>query len=327
MTGPRESDWIVMQRCMLVLVDLQRGPRTKDELLRLPPGITSHEQRIAENRLKKDLKRLRGRWHCDIRYDRKTRTYALHDIGFPLVGISDDLLPAVAMLRDSFISDAPLADDVQRFLTHIVGLISQDQRQKIPTDAPLHLNVTAVDDDNIPDALLNKIQYACRHHLELEFDYYSPTHADGLPRTNHVQPIMHLFEDGHHYLQAYCLRVTGPDSDWERRQVVRYRLGRIRNIKRLPTTFTPSSHRHLYRDLIYVLSPEIARGGVSKRIPDSKVTQLPDGRARVTARSLDLFRDVRRLLRYGANCRVIGGEEAVQMMHELVDDLANLYKF
>ena len=325
MLGSRESDWVVIQRCIQILVDLQRGPQTKDDLSCLSPGATIREHRIVENRFKKDLQRLRNRWHCDIRYNRKTRTYTLHKIGFPLVGLPDDLLPVIALLRETFVEDTPMAKNVQRLLKQLIDLIPPNQQRKIPTDPPLRLNVTAVDGDDIPNAVLDKVQYACRHHYELEFDYYSPAHADGQPRINHVQPIAHLFEDEHHYLQAYCLRVIGPDSNWERRQIVRYRLGRIRNLKRLPSMFVPSSHHHLYRDLIYVLSSEIVRGGVSKRFPNSKVTILPDGRARVEARSLDLFRDVRRLLRYGANCQVIGGDEAVQITRNLVSDLADLY--
>lgn len=325
MAGSRESEWHVMRRCLAILVRLQCGSATGDELAGIHSDMSLQEIEAARRRFKGDRQRIREHLAGEIAFDRKSGLYHLEHLGLPLVDLPESVRRSLALLRDAFVEGAPMSDDVQQLLAHIVHLMPAESQRQIPSSSPVRLHITAVDDDAIPDQTLAQIQYVCRHRQEIEFDYYSPSHEDGQPRHNHVRPLEHVFEDGHHYLRGFCLRVTGPKGDWDRLSVQAYRIGRITNLKLLPQHFPPDAYRELYHDLVYVLEPKLARGGVSQRIPHSQVTYLPDGRARVDARSLDLFRDLRTLLRYGPGCRVIGGDEAVRQMREMVRKMAETY--
>lgn len=105
-----------------------------------------------------------------------------------------------------------------------------------------------------------------------------------------------------------------------------FRLGRMRNPKVLPTHFPLGKRPVPSYELSYELAPKVARLGVTEYFKDSKIEQREDGSAIVRATSTNLFQDLRILLHYGANCRVIGGEKAVHEMKALVEGMFKRYQ-
>jgi predicted DNA-binding transcriptional regulator YafY len=101
-------------------------------------------------------------------------------------------------------------------------------------------------------------------------------------------------------------------------------MDRIQQTRPLPEHFVPTRPRTI--ELEYVLSPEVARGGVTQHFKHQQVFFDRDGSAIVKVASENLFTDLRKLLHYGAACKVVGGDEAVQQMKEITRQMAQLYE-
>jgi len=129
-------------------------------------------------------------------------------------------------------------------------------------------------------------------------------------------------------LEGFWLSVKsykGEFAQWTRK-VNRWRLGRMGNLNILSAHF-PANQRIPKKELVYELAPVIARFGVTRHFPDDdmQIFFQEDGSAKVSVSSRDLFFDLRILLHYGSNCRVIGGEEAVREMKKIVKSLYEGY--
>ena len=176
-----------------------------------------------------------------------------------------------------------------------------------------------------------KIERAIAQHRLLRFAYLSPKHTDATPRIHTVQPWHRTFDTAarHFYLEAYMQEARTPEGVVRAGYWVRYRLGRILpdGMVILPEKFAPIPPKRPRHALEYLLSPQIARlGEISRHFDDLQVHETQaDGWVRVTATTTDLFTALRQLLRYGPNCRVLGGPDARRQMEEIVRALARLY--
>jgi predicted DNA-binding transcriptional regulator YafY len=329
MTHTRISQWDVLKRCLLLLARLIRGPATPQELLALSAQIGKPLSGAAAlKRFENDRARLRRLLGCELRYDRRTNSYSLAAVNWGLIDFSPEALKGLAFLQAAFDNNAPMSQPVQSLIDSILMLLSEERRSELARQRSLlEVDLHPRDNDEIAPEVWSAVQQACNSHRQLEFDYYSPGHDDRQPRRNRVEPARYYYDtqQGHYYLQALRLEVSGPKGTWAELVLMSYRLGRIRNPRVLPSVFVPRRIRPRQYELVYVLSPEIARGGVTDHFEGAQVVYQPDGSAEVHAQVSDLFMPVRTLLHYGAGCRVIGGPEALKEMQGLAQAMYEIY--
>jgi predicted DNA-binding transcriptional regulator YafY len=187
----------------------------------------------------------------------------------------------------------------------------------------IQIDLKQRDSDTISDDVRDKISQACMEHRVIEFDYHA-NRADGLPVVHRVEPSHHFFEDGHYYLAANCIETRSTNGTFRFDELRWYRMGRIKNVQLLPDKFVPRRNWKA-EDLIYELTPAVARLGVTEHFEGSIVELRADGSAVVRARSRMLFMDLRVLLHYGAGCRVVGGEVATREMKKIVEAMVANY--
>ncbi len=324
----RDSQWYVLRRCLKLLACLERSPATLAELLKAVSEEEALEDSAARRRLEEDRRRLRSILGCDIHFDRATGRYHLQSVGFPVLDLPPDAVQGIAFLQATFGENAPMSREIHSLIDSLLLLLPEERAFEVAQARVLiNVNLQPRDKDEIPVDVWRAVERAYISHRRLEFDYISPQHADGIPRRNIVEPEKYFFNASraHYYLRAYCLEVIGPYGAWRRNEVVEYRLGRIKNLRVLQTTFTPrrpSTPKHV---LSYELAPEIARLGVTEHFPGSEITLYSDGSALVNARVDNLFTALQTLLHYGPNCRVVGGPQAVESMRAIVSKMYAQY--
>jgi predicted DNA-binding transcriptional regulator YafY len=330
MSGARDSQWHVLRRCLQIIVTLQHAPTPKQALATISAGDDDTLTDTAlDSRLQKDLKRLREVFGCTITYHRDRQDYTLDAIDFPLIDISPKAIQGLAFLQTTFHDDAPMGTAVQQFIDEIKARLPEARRSDLRRHSrTLLLDLSSKDEDEINDVIWDTVQAACESRRLLEFDYYSPNHDDGEPRHNLVEPHRTYFDTqrGHFYLYAYRLRVTGPHGSWDKQTFLHYRLGRIADPHMLPGHFTSRQKKNPQHELIYELSPQIARFGVTHHFPNCEITPRDDGGVEVRTKVDDLFMPLKTLLHYGPGCRVTGGREAVARMRDLVHNTWKLYE-
>lgn len=331
----RRSQWLVIDRCMTLLRRLLRGEASSDELLQIikDKAYEDEDKHLSESeaarRFEEDRNRLRTRLKCEIIYDRGTECYVLKSIDRPLIDIPRDALRGLAFLQATFSGDGvPMGSEVRALMDIVLMTLPSQRRRELERErVALEVNLQPLDQDEISDEVRDKILQACSEHRQLEFEYCSPKRGDGEWRYHRVEPMGYYFDTvrSHYYLEAYRLETQTPRGRWYKEEVTAYRVGRIRNPNILPSKFPPG-RRVKSVELVYELTPEVARLGVTKHIPDSTIVRHEDGSAVVHALSRNLFFDLRTLLHYGANCRVTGGKEALDAMKELIEQMYQRYQ-
>ncbi len=333
--GDRHSKTEVFDRCYALLVRLMRGSATSAELLTIIDSKAREygddlPQSAIQKRFEEDRRRLREWFYVEFAYDRGEDTYTFASAHRALIDLPTEALRGLAFLKATFSNDeSVMRTEVIALLEFIQKLLPDQRQHEVERERGLiEVSLQPRDEDAIPDGLLEQLSYACSQHRQLEFDYLAASNSDDIPRTHLVEPLRCHFneEKGHYYLQAYNLETRGPKGRRLQNEVRPYRVGRISNLQVLPTHFPENNHRLPHYELIYELTPHVARRGVTKHFPESVVYQQPDGGAVIHAVSLDLFNDLRRLLHYGSNCRVLGGEEALKEMKAIVIALHERYE-
>jgi predicted DNA-binding transcriptional regulator YafY len=331
---PRRSTWAVFDRCLALLLRLMRSETTSWEMLDIVEqkaiaGEEALSRSALQRRLEEDRSRLREWFGCEWEYDRRTGTYTLTSIERPLLDLTPQALRGLAFLQATFSGNAaPMSVELRALIDHLLMVLPEGRRHELRQERGLlEVNLQSHDSDNISDEVWDAVQRACSEHRQLEFEYFSPQQMDRRPRTHRVEPLRHFFDPvhGHFYLEAYWIESYGPSGRRLQEKMQHFRLGRIQNPHILPTHFRPRSRPIRKYELVYKLAPEVARLGVTQHFPGSVITQHSDGGATVHAQSTDLFFDLRALLFYGANCRVIGGKEAVKEMREIVKRMYQSY--
>lgn len=334
-----ESTWHVVRRCLAMARRLQRGPATKQELLAAvytSEGEEAYGHTAGEdlnNRFENDKDRLRKKLHVQVEYDKWVKGYVIAGQDRPLLDLPDSHLQTLAFLADTFQADSPNAPQVQQLIDTLLAWLPverqrfyQKARGVLP-DVELRLR----DSEEIAPDVWEAILEAHNARQQLQFDYLSSQHADGIKRQHLVEPWYFYFSNrGHWRLRAYCLFNDGPHGPWSPNDYMNYRVSRIvpGSARVLPKKLGPYPPRGKPRDAIYELAPEIARFGVSHRpeLTDTpRITEMDEGWVRVEGQTHDVFELARNLLYYGPNCRVLGGRELLEETRRLVRGLWEMY--
>jgi predicted DNA-binding transcriptional regulator YafY len=328
----RRSQWQVVNRCLNILLRLMRGSASSQELLKIVQDDAFQDgeellESASKKRFEEDRARLREWFALELHYDRSHNAYTIVDIGRPLLDLPESAVRGLAFLEQTFSDDAvPMQAEVQQLLAHIKMLLPHSALRNLKQQRGLlEVDLKARDTDVIRDDVFEAVQTTCAEQRQLEFEYLSPQQEDEQARRHYVEPMRYFFDTmrGHYYLEAYCIEARGPYGAIPQNQIITYRLGRMQNPQPLPRRFL---QRHLPEyPLDYVLSANVARLGATQRFLKAQVFPNDDGSVTVHAISHNLFFDLRTLLHYGDNCRVIGGEEAVRKMKQIVKDLSLIY--
>lgn len=329
-----------MRRCLAILRRLQQGPADKGELLAAVYAAEGEgayggtEGGALARRFEEDCRRIREELNVDVHYDRRVGGYLLSSLERPLLALPEEQLQTLAFLAETFRPNSPHAAEVRQLLDTLLGWLSPEQRRVVErARGLLDVDLRQRDSEEIAADVWAAVQEAYSARQQLQFDYLSSQHDDGLAREHIVEPWDYYFdtERGHYILRGFCLFNRGPNGRWYPNQYNYYRLGRIvpGTARVLPTKLPPVPRAAVRYRVIYELAPVVARFGVSRRpelVGEPKLTALDGGWVRVEGQTDDLFRLARNLLYYGANCRVLGGGELLREMRGLVGRLSELYQ-
>jgi predicted DNA-binding transcriptional regulator YafY len=284
----------------------------------------------AEKRFENDMRRLRHELNCNIIYNRAEDEYELVAVGIPLLDLSNLAAQGLAFINATFSNtEVPKYEEVQALIRQIKMILPQQRLKEIGKQhLQLELDLRQRDTGEISDAVKEAVITACNEQRLLEFNYRSPARKDEEVVRHRVEPWRYYFKRGHYYVEAYSLESYSTTHGIKSSStLIPYRLDRMTNAQVLPDRFTRQNRRLPQYELVYVLSPEIARYGVvSEVIPGSQILYNNDGSATVHALSKNLFLDLRELLHYGANCHVIGGDDAVREMKRIVKQMYETYQ-
>lgn len=328
--GDKRSSWLTFHRRLFLVRRLIRSPADAATLIADARDFFGVDAEIyppdARAALRHDLAALRDEFECAIQLDDQRR-YALEDLGrLALLDLPDADLEALAFLLANF-NEGPLpnAPQVDALLDRIIALLPPDRRAQLGRPArdvrfDLPLPAGAPNEHT-----LRQIKRALRRQ-QISFGYRS-SYTEGAALVQHrVAPYDLLFRDGHHYLDAFC-HDCGMAEFGQRYRL--YRLDRIAeaSVRLLPDQLPPSAPpRPVYR-LRYLLSPGVARQrDIALWFPHSQVEFLPDGGARITARTTDLWQARQILLRYREHCRVFEPAELAAMLRESAERVARMYQ-
>lgn len=334
MPSTRSAQDAVLSRCIALLTCLLHGPATSHDLSKIVAKYAgydgAYESYIGtpiEKRFEKDRDRLRDWFGCEWDFDPQTKTYTLIAINKALFDLPDKALRGLAFLQATFSGDnVPMSQEVIALFNALQLTMSAKRRHDLTRERDLiEVDLNPRDKDPIDEKVREAVRHATMDHQELTFEYRAASRSDNESVMHRVEPDRYFFADGHYYLEAFCLETQSSKGTFRRREMWRYRIGRIVNAQVSPRRFVPGNHAIQRHELVYELSPEIARLGVTEHFPDSFIEQYADGSASVKALSTMLFIDLRKLLHYGAGCRVVGGEEAVRQMRVIVAKMYERY--
>lgn len=332
--GTRESTWLVARRCLAIVRRVQRGPATREELVRAvlhqegKDAYDGAEGDTLKSKLEKDLIRVRRRLRVDVFYDRQAGGYVIKDTWLPLLELPDEDLATIAWLEQTFGPESPQHEEVHALLGRLRSYLDIDRRREIMRQREqVAVDLRRRDEDEIPDAVTARLEDAMHRRVRVTFDYYAPGRPDEASRRHTVDPYERYFKRGHEYLRGYCRSIEGPEGRHEPRVYYTYRLGRIANVQVLSQRLPPTRPPVRTYEVVYELAPVIAKGGVSSHhaIDIDTVEHRDDGSAVVRGMTEDPFATVQALIRYRHNCKVIGGSAVVQRMEEAVRKMAEVY--
>src|SRR5690606_8941147 len=100
----RESEWLVIRRCLTILHRVQQGPARKAELLAAVYAAEGEgaygwvEGTALAKRFQGDCRRIRDILQVDIRYSHQAGGYVIQGLERPLLGLPDGQLETLAFL-------------------------------------------------------------------------------------------------------------------------------------------------------------------------------------------------------------------------------------
>jgi len=313
---------------------IMRGDATRQDLINIvmshtDPNDDPLDRKAAEKRFENDRVRLRENLNWDFGFRQQDKTAYFKQNDRPFIDLSPEAIRGLAFIQQSFgASSTPHFIELKALTETLLLALSVERRYELDAQRSLlKLDLQPLDGDNVPDDVFEKIRTACAEHRLLEFDYYSSKQSDGVPRRHTVEPYNYYFENEHYYLDAECRHVLTVKGIWHPPQpTAPYRIGRMNNLEVLSSRFDAYRRTPKTLEVKYWLAPEIARYGATQRFKGSQIELQTDGSAIITFQSKNLFMDLRELLHYGANCRVLGGEQAVNEMKAIVAAMWQQYE-
>ena len=338
--GRRESQWLVMRRCLAIIHRVQRGPASWEELIEAVLAQEGHDaygeatgetaSQARHRRLENDLRRIRENMDVDLCFDRQAEGYVIKGAWRPLLDLPDEDLATMAWLEETFGLESPQHDQVHALLGRLRLCLGTERLAALERcRTALAVDLGRRDEDRIRPGVWDGLTKALLERRQVELMYLSPRYEDGQPRRHLVEPYERYFDTthGHYYLRAYCCRVEGPDGRDDPRCYRTYRVGRILELTVLPQKMSPLPPAAPRYAVEYELAPKVARLGVTRQrwIEIEEIERHEDGSALVRGETASLFWAVRALLHYGSTCRVLGGPEMVREMRQVVQEMAELY--
>jgi predicted DNA-binding transcriptional regulator YafY len=317
---------------------LQRGPASKETLIAAVREVVDEPYagatgRPLNRRFEADKSKLRDVLGIDLVYRRGAGHYEIAGIREPLLDLPDRALEAIAFLQETFEPPAPNRELVQDFLTLLASYLSPARRADLDAQrTALAIAWGRQDRDALDPEVDRALHKGLIERRLIAFDYYSPSHADGLPRRHTVEPWERYFDSvrGHEYLRGYCRKtVSAAHGEHAQHRYFRYRLGRMHNVTVLPDKMPPTPRHTRTYPLIYRLRAEIARRGEVTHHPGIEIDRTEpqeDGSVIVHAETDSPWWAVRTLLHYGPSCEVLGGSDALYMMRRTVRLMSELYE-
>ncbi len=339
MRSKRESEWLVIRRCLSIIRRVQRSPATRDDLIAAalaeePEAYGGATGRQLYKNFHDDLARIRNNLLIEVRADPRTKQYSIQDMDQPLLALPDTDLKTIAWLEQTFGPGTPQNPEIKAFLDRIRFFLAPDQRLVIEQQrTDLVLKLGQQDDDLLDPTVEDTLQLALARRRRVEFDYYSPQFEAGQGR----RQVVDVFEPprfepmlGHYYLYGWCHYSVGPEGRFEAGYYIPYRLGRIKQIHLLPTRLPPTPPRPKRFAVKYWLAAQVARYGVTRRrwinFDADQIERQPDGSVIVTGTTDNLFFAELELMHYRHNCKVLGGVELLTAMQKTIKKMAKLYQ-
>jgi predicted DNA-binding transcriptional regulator YafY len=335
--GRRESEWLVIRRCLAIIYRAQRGPARREELIQavlLQEGPTAYgevEGEVLHLRLENDLRRIRKNLGINLYFDQQVGGYVIKDTWLPLLDLPDEDLATIAWLEQTFGHDSPQHDEVHALLGRLRFYLGLERRARIERcRTALVMDLGQRDEDKILPAVWEGLTRALAQRQRVEFHYRSPQHEDGLPRRHVVDPYEPPRFDtvrGHYYLRGWCHYIVGPPGRQECGEYRDYRLGRMSDLRVLPDRlppFPPPARRY---SVVYELTSEVARLGIThhRRIEIEATERRDDGSVLVRGTTDSVFWAIQSLMHYRYNCRVLGGPEMLREMRATVRKMVQMY--
>jgi len=335
--GKRESDWLVIRRCLAMIRRAQHGPASREELIEAvrtaePEAYSQTTGSALHKRFHRDLGHIRDRLGVDLRADPRTGQYAIEALDRPLLELSPEALQALAWLEQTFGPGTPHEQAVQALLRQLRFYLPARRRAEIARQRTAYvLKLGQQDDDALDPQVELKLQEALARRLQVEFDY-TPNRPKSDPPARHVVDVFEppRFEPslGHYYLYGWCHMIVRSESRTSPDHYITYRLGRIRNVRPTGQKLPPSPPPAKKYQVQYHLSATVARHGVTRRrwIDIDSIHTQPDDSAIVTGTSDNLFFALQELMHYRQHCRILGGPELLHKMRETVEKMAQNYQ-
>ncbi len=339
MTPPQLRLW----RSLAILRRLQLGSSTRDDLTDAverdliaqfgPELLGEIFANDIVSQFKNDIKFLRNMLGVQIApVDMRTNEYVLEGFGDlrPLC-LSEDEVDAMAVLVDMFGPELPYAEKIQPLLRRIIEMLSADQQTTIQNRrAPMLLDLGPSDGATVAPRVQRLVAEAIGKRRELQFAYRTAGQIDQQARLHTVQPYQLVWGRGHLYLEAYWLTSSGPLGKFPQGKWQSFRADRMlddEHLRLLPSKLPTTLPRRPRYPVEYQLSPRLAGlGQVTRHFDEMQVHETDeDGWVRITGTTDSLFEATRILIRYGANCRVVGGSKLKAEMTTLIRELAGLY--
>ena len=319
------THWETFLRCLRLVARLQQGDCSREELL-MAGGYTYEPNKNFD----KDRERLKNILEIDLRFDYSEKVYRLYSLGqLPLMELPKPALEGLDFILHTFPPASPHFRHIKALVEALQVRLPPDYFPQTSVDGVLNVNLNPSDDDYIADHVFLTLQRANRERRMVEFSYHSPKRDTTDIVIHVVQPRRLAFntQRGHYYLKGYCEETRSPRGELLQRRYFNYRLGRIvsDSILVLPTRFPIHSPPEPAFEVVYRLSPRIARFGVSQRFDEMELEHHLDGSVMVTAKTDDIFTAARTLLHYGGNCQVLGGSELLAEIQKLASELAAIY--
>lgn len=336
--GNRESQWLVMRRCLVILCRIQRGPAGREELAQAvltqegEDAYGGAEGPVLRRRFENDLHRIRDVLGVDLHFDRNLGVYTIQDTWRPLLDLPDEDLATIAWLEQTFDLEAPQHDQVYGLLDRLRLYLAWERRKEIDRQrTALVVDLERRDEDEFAPGVWEGLTDALTARRRIEFSYRSPRREDGTPLRHVVDPYERYFDTGrgHYYLHGWCHYTKDPQGgEHEQRCYHDYRLGRISDLQILPHKLPPTPPPAPCYAVEYELAPQVARQrevSQQRHIKNENVEHRTDGSALVRGTTDSIFWAIQELMHYRYNCRILGGPEMLAEMRETLRRWVQIY--
>ncbi|MFQ5905357.1 MAG: helix-turn-helix transcriptional regulator [bacterium] len=318
--GSRSSH-LVMERALAMLARLLEGEASRQQLIgAVRQAVEAAYGQSPEDSFHRDLRLLRS-LGFQIGCSRSRRAYFLESFDHPVLKLHlpAEALEALITIRSTF-RGLPHAERIEALISVIEARLPSRSRRMLHRESLPSYAFAPADEWQTHSQSLQVVEWAIEGNQQLEFLYRSPKRPKGTEPKHHVvEPYNLEYREGHLYFEGYHLRLC---------RVYPYRVDRIvpGSAKVLPDKFMPRERLHSWVEIRYRLAPEIARYGASRRFINQREEKQEDGSVIVTAEVPNLFEALKKLLKYGSGCQVLGPPELVDLVQEEAQKMIQIYE-